>query len=130
MLLHGFIMHACICPTGLTMKKTYPLLTEGKNPDRLLEATKHDIRKYIKRCRGVSLPKGVDFWDFDCKVGADVASAAPVHLAELIAQLDAVAKTGAASAYVEVLAKDGHRVYVHPSITEREAAEAAAKAAG
>jgi hypothetical protein len=94
------------------MKKVYALHIEGKNPDRVLEATKHDIRKYIKRCRKVPLPKDVDFWDFDCKVGADKAAAAPVHLAELIAQLDLVAKAGHASAYVEVEAKNGLRVYV------------------
>ena len=33
------------------MKKTFPLKAEGKNPERLLEATKHEIRKYIKRER-------------------------------------------------------------------------------
>jgi Family of unknown function (DUF6172) len=93
------------------MKKTYPLIVEGKNADRVLEAVKHDIRKYVKRCRGVSLPKDVDFWDFDCKAGADAASATSVHLASLIAQVDAVAKEGHASVYVEVLAKPGHRVY-------------------
>jgi hypothetical protein len=107
------------------MKKTYPLQVQGKNPDRVLEATKHDIRNYIKRCRKVSLPEGVDFWDFDCKVGADVAAATTVHLAELIAGLDTVAKAGHASAYVEVEAKEGHRVYVHPAVTEREALAAA-----
>jgi Family of unknown function (DUF6172) len=94
------------------MKKVYALHIEGKNPERVLEATKHDIRKYVKRCRKVSLPEGVDFWDFDCKVGADQDSAVPVHLAELIAQLDLVAKAGSASAYVEVVAKNGLRVYV------------------
>ncbi len=93
------------------MKKTYPLQIEGKNADRVLEAAKHDIRKYVKRCRGVSLPKDVDFWDFDCKAGADAASATAVHLASLIAQVDVVAKEGHASVYVEVEAKPGHRVY-------------------
>ena len=33
------------------MKKTFQLAVEGKNPERLLEATKHEIRKYIKRER-------------------------------------------------------------------------------
>ncbi len=94
------------------MKKVYALHIEGKNPERVLEATKHDIRKYVKRCRKVSLPADVDFWDFDCKVGADQASAVPVHQAELIAQLDLVAKAGSATAYVEVVAKNGLRVYV------------------
>jgi hypothetical protein len=107
------------------MKKVYALQVEGKNPERVLEATKHDIRKYVKRCRKVSLPADVDFWDFDCKVGADKDSAASVHLAELIAQLDAVAKAGHASAYVEVEAKNGHRVYVPGAASAPSADEAA-----
>lgn len=107
------------------MKKTYPLHIEGKNSERVLEATKHDIRKYVKRCRKISLPEGVDFWDFDCKVGAGKDSAVPVHLAELIAQLDAVAKAGHASAYVEVEAKNGLRVYV-PGAKQAPSADEAA----
>jgi hypothetical protein len=93
------------------MKKIYALQIEGKHPDRVLEATKHDIRKYVKRCRKISLPAGVDFWDFACQVGADKASAQPVHLAELIAKVDAVAKEGHTSVYVEVEATHGLRVY-------------------
>ena len=50
------------------MKKTYPLTAEGKHPDRVLEAVKHDIRKYFKRERSRPVPAGADFWDFDCKV--------------------------------------------------------------
>ncbi|MDP2324078.1 MAG: DUF6172 family protein, partial [Gammaproteobacteria bacterium] len=65
------------------MKKTFPLTAEGKNPERLLEATKHEIRKYIKRERRRALPEGVDFWDFNCKFGATEAAAEVVHLAEL-----------------------------------------------
>ena len=38
------------------MKKTYPLNTEGKNRDRLLDAIKHDIRKYVARQRRVPVP--------------------------------------------------------------------------
>jgi hypothetical protein len=45
------------------MKKTYPLTAEGKHPDRVLEAVKHDIRKYFKRERGRPVPAGADFWD-------------------------------------------------------------------
>ena len=33
------------------MKKTFQLQVEGKHPERLLEAIKHDIRKYLKRER-------------------------------------------------------------------------------
>jgi hypothetical protein len=30
-----------------SMKKNFPLQIEGKNPDRVLEAVKHEIRKYF-----------------------------------------------------------------------------------
>jgi Family of unknown function (DUF6172) len=93
------------------MKKIYALQIEGKHPDRVLEAAKHDIRKYVKRCRKISLPEGVDFWDFECKVGADQTSALAVHLAEVTAKVDALAKEGHASVYVEVEATHGLRVY-------------------
>ncbi|MFN4349349.1 MAG: DUF6172 family protein [Hylemonella sp.] len=91
------------------MRKTYPLHIEGKHPDRVLDAVKHDIRKYVKRQRRVALPEGVDFWDFDCKFGLSADTAAPVHFGNLIEQIDAAAKDGATAVYVEVLAKNGHR---------------------
>ena len=91
------------------MKKTYTLNIEGKNRDRLLDAAKHDIRKYVKRERARALPAGVDFWDFDCKLGIDQASAAGVHFASLITSVDALAKEGTNTFYVEVVTKHGHR---------------------
>ena len=98
------------------MKKTYALNTEGKNRDRLLDAAKHDIRKYVKRERARALPAGVDFWDFDCKLGANEASAGALHFASLITSVDALIKDGGDQFYVEVVTKHGHR-------TSRPAAE-------
>jgi len=91
------------------MKKTFPLIAEGKNPERLLEATKHEIRKYIKRERRRALPEGVDFWDFDCRFGSAQDTAQVAHVAELIALMDALSKSGGTQFYVEILAKHGHR---------------------
>jgi Family of unknown function (DUF6172) len=91
------------------MKKTYPLRPEGKHPDRVLDAVKHDIRKYIKRQRRVPLPQGVDYWDFDCRFGPDPSSADALHPGALIGQLDALAQAGGTSAYVELVAKPGVR---------------------
>ena len=91
------------------MKKTFVLNVEGKNRDRLLDASKHDIRKYVKRERAKALPEGVDFLDFDCNVGADEKSAAPLHFAEVMAAVDALAKDGADQFYVEISSKPGHR---------------------
>jgi hypothetical protein len=92
-----------------TMKKTFQLQIEGKNRDRVLEATKHEIRQYIKRERRKPLPEGVDFWDFDCKFGATADAAEVIHPAKLTELIDALATDGAASFYVELLAKPGHR---------------------
>lgn len=92
------------------MKKNFPLQAEGKNPDRILEAVKHDIRKYFKRERGRPLPVGADFWDFDCKVGVSADSAQAVRVGAVIEAVDAAAKSGAASVYVEILSKHGIRV--------------------
>ena len=91
------------------MKKTFPLTAEGKNPARLLEAIKHEIRKYIKRERRRTLPEGVDYWDFDCKLGETQAAAVVAHLAELTPLIDGIANSGGAQFYVEILAKPGHR---------------------
>jgi hypothetical protein len=92
------------------MKKTFPLQAEGKHPDRVLEAVKHDIRKYFKRERGRPVPVGADFWDFDCQVGASADSAQAVRVGAVIEAVDAAAKDGAASVYVEILSKHGVRV--------------------
>ena len=92
------------------MKKNFPLQAEGKHPDRVLEAVKHEIRKYFKRERNRDVPKGVDFWDFDCKVGLSKDSAEVVRVSGVIEAVDAAAKTGAASVYVEILSKHGVRI--------------------
>ena len=92
------------------MKKTYSLKVEGKNRDRLLDAAKHDIRKYVKRERAKSLPEGADFLDFECKAGASGDAAAAVHFAELMTAIDALISDGAEQFYVEVTGKPGHRV--------------------
>lgn len=92
------------------MKKNFPLQIEGKNPDRVLEAVKHEIRKYFKRERNRAVPKDVDFWDFDCKVGTTAELAVVVKVSAVVESLDTLAKEGAASVYVEILSKHGIRV--------------------
>jgi Family of unknown function (DUF6172) len=91
------------------MRKTYLLNIDGKNRDRLLDAAKHDIRKYVKRERARALPESVDFWDFDCKLGASEAVAGVVHFAALLTSIDVLVKDGCDQFYVEVVTKHGHR---------------------
>ena len=91
------------------MRKNFPLHIDGRHPDRVLDAVKHDVRKYLKRERRRDLPEGIDFWDFDCKCGLQAADAEVVHLSALIAAIDALAKAQATSVYIEILAKHGKR---------------------
>ena len=92
-----------------TVKKTFQLNIEGKNRDRVIEATKHEIRQYVRRERRKALPQGADYWDFDCKFGTRPDNAQDVHFATLTALIDAVTKEGGAAFYLELLAKPGHR---------------------
>lgn len=88
------------------MKKIFKLTDEKKHEDRVLEAIKHDIRKYVKREKKKELPdKSTMYWDFDCKVGASIEDAQVLSFEELIKGVDAVKATGASEVYVEVMAK-------------------------
>ncbi|APW48200.1 DUF6172 family protein [Rhodoferax antarcticus] len=91
------------------MKKTFKINIEGKNRDRVLEATKHEIRQYMKRERNKALTEGVDFWDFDCRFGLSEEAAASAHPANITALIDAAAQDGAQAFYLELVAKPGVR---------------------
>jgi hypothetical protein len=91
------------------MKKTFQLDVEGKHRDRVVDAVKHEIRKYLKRERRRDVPPGADYWDFDCRFGLDPATAEPVHVASLTGLIDGVAGSGGKQFYLEILAKPGHR---------------------
>lgn len=108
---HGAYHRPAATPwlTKICMKKTFQLQVTGKHPERLLEATKHEIRKYMKRERRRALPAGVDFWDFDCRFGAAQDCAEVAHTAEIMGLLDALVLQGGQQFYVEIVAKHGVR---------------------
>ena len=91
------------------MKKTFPLNIEGKQRDRVLDATKHEIRKYMQRQLRVPLPAGVDYWDWDCKFGDSKDAAEVAHYAAITKLIDAVVTRGGTSFYLELVAKPGVR---------------------
>jgi hypothetical protein len=91
------------------MKKTFPLTSPLHQPARVVEQIKSDVRKYVKRERKKKLPEGVDFWDFDCKVGQGTAEPENKHVEEVIPAIDQAAAAGCEAIYLEILAKPGHR---------------------
>jgi len=92
------------------MRKVFPLEDPSHAPPRVIEAIKSNVRKYLKRERRKPLPEGVDFWDFDCRVGRDPESSLETHVSELIAAIDKASEEKWTAIYLEILAKPGRRM--------------------
>lgn len=102
-------LRAWFASVGNNMKKTFKLTHPKIKFNRLVEAVRCEVRKYLKRERNKKLPEGVDFWDFDCKFGPTAEAANGIHVAELGKCIDAAEAQQLESFYVEILAKPGHR---------------------
>jgi hypothetical protein len=87
------------------MKKTFKLTHEKIKLPRLVEAIKHEVKKYIKRERRRVLPEGADYWDFDCRFGTDEASSEVIHLSEISKSISWAESEQLESFYLEILAK-------------------------
>ncbi len=91
------------------MKKTFPLKDPAKADQRVVEAVKHDVRKYAKRERRKPLPEGFDWWELHCRVGPEPALAEVRPFKEVPAAIDAVAAAGGAAVTVEIIATAAKR---------------------
>jgi hypothetical protein len=91
------------------MKKTFKLTHPKIKVPRLVEAIKHEVKKYLQRERRKPLPPEVDFWDFDCRFGADEANCEVIHVADINKAISQAEEKQLESFYLEILAKPGHR---------------------
>jgi len=91
------------------MKKQFKLTDSKKAPARQVEAVKFEIRKYLARERRKSLPAGVDFWSFDCRIGNEKDSAIEIDVADINKGIDRLAAQGSEQFYLEILAKPGYK---------------------
>ncbi len=89
------------------MNKTYKLIEEKRNKDRVVEAIKHEVRKYIKREKNKSLPKDVDFWKLECKISKDSDELAFVEFQNLIKTIDTLVLEEAKILNIEILSFEG-----------------------
>lgn len=92
------------------MKKTFILSHPKIKLPRLVEAIKHEVKKYIKRERRKTLPPNVDFWDFDCKFGDDEASCDVIHLSAINKSISDAESRELKSFYLEIMVKPGIRM--------------------
>jgi hypothetical protein len=84
------------------MKKTYELSHPKIKVARLIDAAKHDVKKYMNRERLKELPEGANFWGFDCKYGIDAASAKEIHVGEINKHIDQAERQELPSFYLEI----------------------------
>lgn len=94
---------------GTIMKKTFKMTHQKIKGPRLVEAIKHEVKKYLQRERRKPLPPGVDFWDFDCRFGVDAASSEVIHVADINKSISRAEDQQLEAFYLEILAKPGHR---------------------
>ena len=91
------------------MKKTFKLTHPKIKVPRLVEAIKHEVRKYLRRERRKNLPEDADYWDFGCRFGVDEASSDVIHVSDIDKFIDQAESKQLESFYLEILAKPGCR---------------------
>lgn len=91
------------------MKKTFSLSHPKKKPERMVDAIKHEVKKYIKRERNKDLPIDANYWAFDCQFGNTEQDAQAVHQGEINKLIDGAVQAGKESFYIEVIARADFR---------------------
>jgi hypothetical protein len=91
------------------MKKTFLLTDPIKKPERIADAIKFEVKKYLKRERNKTVPENVDYWDFDCAIGASAKEAQKIEIKEISSRIDEFVKQERESFYLEILAKPGYK---------------------
>ncbi len=91
------------------MRKVFSLTHEKIKAPRLVDAIKHEVKKYLKRERNKKLTEDADFWDFDCKYGHTKETAEVIHTSALNKSIDDAVQNELASFYLEILAKPSKR---------------------
>ena len=92
------------------MKKTFPLQAAGKDDARVRDKVRHEVNKYVRRCRRKEVPEGFAQWEFACKVGADAETAEDKPLKDVAAAIDAVAEAGSIVVYLQIDAVPAQRI--------------------
>ncbi|WP_333608040.1 DUF6172 family protein [Arsukibacterium sp.] len=87
------------------MKKTFALTHAKLQPARLVDAIKHEIKKYLARERRKALPAGTDYWTFDCRFGATKEEATTIFTSDINKHIDAAAAQELSQFYIEILAR-------------------------
>ena len=106
------------------MNKSYKLIEEKRNKDRVVESIKYEIRKYIKREKNKPLPEDVDFWKLECKISKNSDELAFVEFQNLIRTIDILVLEEAEILNIEILSFEGIKkpkeIVVQDDLTEED----------
>jgi len=102
------------------MKKIFKLKVENKNPDRLLEAIKHEIRKYIKREKRKPLSEDVDFWKLECKFAKNDDIPSEINFEDIMGHINKAASQDCDSFYMEIISTKGKNTIKKKVLEEEE----------
>jgi len=103
-----------------TLKKIFQLQHEKKNIDRIIDATKNEIRKYLKRERAKKLPEDATFMDFACRFGKNSDDAQNMSASQISTALDSAKEAAWIQCYVEIIATPSYKKKTTPIESEEE----------
>jgi hypothetical protein len=86
------------------MKKRFTLNDTKKAPERVLEAIKNDIRKYIKREKRKPLPENSNFWRIDCKFAKNEDKLEDIKFEDIMKNINEASQENCESFIIELVA--------------------------
>lgn len=89
------------------MKKTFLLTDAKKDPQRVLDSIKHNIRKYIKREKRKDLPEDSNFWKINCKFGNTEENAVEIRFEDIMKNINDASEQNWDKFYIELIAEAG-----------------------
>ena len=87
------------------MQKVIALTHPKLKPARLVDSIKHDVKKYLNRERNKPLPKGMDYWTFDCRFGPSKEASEAIFTSEIGKHIDSAVEQALEEFYLEVIAR-------------------------
>jgi hypothetical protein len=84
------------------MKKTFPLHDPRKADARVLDAIKHEVRKYVQRELKKAHPDGAKRRTFACFVGPNQTEVHEATLKDVSTAIDRVAQAGGDQVFIEI----------------------------
>ncbi len=91
------------------MKKTFELSHPKIAYPRLIEATKNEVKKYLKRERNKTLPEDADYWGFNCKFGQTEEQSETIRVGQVNEKISFAESQEWPSFYLEILAYPAQR---------------------